>query len=161
LGQGRRHVPDNRRGVDITALSYLAWTLWPLGYPEQAAAAARLAVQRARDTGHVPLTAFVSFVDVFLATAFGAERDRLAAHFDETVAYCVEHGVKAYELWARFCQGVASARRGDTKHGIEVMRIAMEESEDINAEILRPLHLGHLAAAHASLGQPGRHRFDK
>jgi predicted ATPase len=26
--------------------------------------------------------------------------------------------------------------------------------EDINAEILRPLHLGHLAAAHASLGQP-------
>ena len=147
-------APHSSRNHDITALSYLAWTLWPLGYPEQAGAAAKQAVQRARETGHVPLTAFVSFVDVFLATAFDAERDRLAAHFDEAVTYCVKHGVKAYELWARFCQGIASARRGDTEHGIGVMRGAMDELENINAEVLRPLHLGHLAAAHASLGQP-------
>jgi predicted ATPase len=34
------------------------------------------------------------------------------------------------------------------------MRGAMDELENFNAEVLRPLHLGHLAAAHASLGQP-------
>jgi class 3 adenylate cyclase/predicted ATPase len=139
---------------DITALSYLAWTLWPLGYPEQAAAAAKQAVLRARSTGHVPLTAFVSSVELFLATVFGAEREPLAADADEVVAYCVEHGVKFYELWARFCQGVALARRGPLERGIEVMRGAMEASEKINAELFRSLYLGYLAAAHANLGQP-------
>ena len=138
---------------DISALSYLAWTLWPLGYPAQAATAARQAVQRARDTGHVPLIAFVSFVDAFLAAAFGADLDRSEAHFDKVVTYCVEHGVKAYELWDQFCRGIVAARHGDLERGIEVMQAAMGELKSINAEILRPLHLGHLAAARMSLGQ--------
>jgi predicted ATPase len=138
---------------DISALSYLAWVLWSLGYPAQATAAAKQAVQRARDTGHVPLIAFVSFVDAFLAAAFSADRDRREARFDEVVTYCAKHGVKTYELWTRFCQGIVAARLGDTERGIAVMRSTMEELEAINAEILRPLHLGHLAAALASLGQ--------
>ena len=146
-------VARDLQNHDISALSYLAWTLWPLGYAAQATAAAKQSVQRARDTGHVPLIAFVSFVDAFLAAAFGADRDRLEAHFDEVVTYCVEHGVKAYELWTRFCQGIAATRGGDTERGIAVMHGTMVELETINAEILRPLHLGHLAAARASLGQ--------
>ena len=135
---------------DINALSYLAWTLWPLGYPQQAAAAAHQAVERARDIGHVPLIAFVSFVDAFLAAAFGADRNRREARFEAAVTYCVEHGVRAYELWIRFCHGVAAARR-DPERGIAVMLSSIAELDAINAEILRPLHLGHLAAARASL----------
>jgi len=141
------------RNHDISALSYLAWTLWPLGYPAKATAAAKQALRRARDTGHVPLIAFVSFVDAFLAAAFGADRDRREARFDEVVTFCAEHGVKAYELWTRCCQGIAAAYRGDAERGIAVMRGAMAELEAINAEILWPLHLSHLAAARASLGQ--------
>ena len=129
---------------DISALAYLAWVLWPLGYPEQAIAAARQAVRRARDTSHVPLIAFVSFVDAFLAAAFAADRDRCEADFDEVVTYCAKHGVKAYELWTRFCQGIAAARGGDAERGIAVMRGTMEELDAINAEILRPLHLDEL-----------------
>ena len=147
-------VARDLQNRDLSALSYLAWTLWPLGYAAQATAAAKQSVQRARDTGHVPLIAFVSFVDAFLAAAFGARpRIGLEAHFDEVVTYCVEHGVKAYELWTRFCQGIAATRGGDTERGIAVMHGTMVELETINAEILRPLHLGHLAAARASLGQ--------
>ena len=116
---------------DISALSYLAWTLWPLGYPAKATAAAKQALRRARDTGHVPLIAFVSFVDAFLAAAFGADRDRREARFDEVVTFCAEHGVKAYELWTRCCQGIAAAYRGDAERGIAVMRGAMAELEAI------------------------------
>src|SRR4029453_4813345 len=39
------------------------------------------------------------------------------------------------------------------RRGIEIMRAAMDALAQIDAKILRPLHLGHLAAAHASLGQ--------
>jgi class 3 adenylate cyclase/tetratricopeptide (TPR) repeat protein len=142
-----------RDNHEITALSYLAWTLWPLGYPEQAAAAARQAAVLAHDSGHVPLTAFVSFVEVFLATALAAPDAPIAASADQAIAYSVEHGVTAYELWTRFCLGITLARRGDARQGVEVMRAAMDALAQIDAKILRPLHFGHLAAAHASLGE--------
>jgi len=142
-----------RHNHDITALSYLAWTLWPLGFPDQAAAAAHQAALRARESGHVPLIAFVTFGEVFLATALGATDAPISASADEAIAYCVEHGVTAYELWARFCLGITVARRGEPQRGIEVMRAAMEALAQIDAKILQPLHFGHLAAAHASLGE--------
>jgi predicted ATPase len=138
---------------DIVALSFLSWALWPLGYAEQAVAAARQAVMRAREIGHVPLTAFVLYVDVFLETAFGAEREPLVPYADDAAAYCIERGVKTYELWIRFCQGLASARRDGPRRAIDVMRGAIEALTKINAEILRTVYLGHLAAAHAGLGE--------
>jgi class 3 adenylate cyclase/tetratricopeptide (TPR) repeat protein len=139
----------------IAALSYLAWALWPLGYPDQAAAAARQAVRRARERGHVPLTAFCLYVDSFLGNAFGATDEASATQADEAVAYCAKHRVTAYEHWARFCQGIALQRRGDGREAIAVMRQSMTAAEKLNAEFLRPLHLGHLAAAEASVGQVG------
>jgi tetratricopeptide (TPR) repeat protein len=138
----------------IAALSYLSWTLWPLGYPEQAAAAAKEAVLRARRTDHVPLTAYVLFIEAFLGTAFGAEGKSLTTRADDAVAYCVEHRVTAYEHWARFCQAIAYEGSDDPRNAIETMRDAMKAAEKINAVFLRPLHLGHLAAAHTSIGQP-------
>jgi len=166
---GRRHLEQTRKvsGIDkdgvlvsrfsqnnvLAALSYLSWTLWPLGYPEQAVAAAREAVRHARRTGHVPLTAYVLFVEAFLGTAFGAEGEGLRTRADDTVAYCVEHRVTAYEHWARFCQGIALARSDDPGNAIEIMRDAMNASEKINAVFLRPLHLAHLASANMSMGQ--------
>ena len=137
----------------IAALSFLAWTLWPLGYPQQAVTAAKQAVMRARATGHVPLTAFALLIEVFLATAFGAEGEPLVALADETVAYCVERGVKVYELYARFCLSVALARRDGPEHAIEVMRDAVEALEKINAAVFRTVFLYHLAGTHAGLGQ--------
>src|SRR6516162_5797846 len=166
---GRRHLEQTRKvsGIDkdgvlvsrfsqnnvLAALSYLSWTLWPLGYPEQAVAAAREAVRHARRTGHVPLTAYVLFVEAFLGTAFGAEGEGLRTRADDAVAYCVEHRVTAYEHWARFCQGIALARSDDPGNAIEIMRDAMNASEKINAVFLRPLHLAHLASANMSMGQ--------
>ena len=136
----------------INAVAELAWALWPLGYPEQAIAAARQAVARAHASRHVPMTAFVSFIEAFLTTALSLGEAPVAA-IRQAVEYCTEHGVTAYELWTRFCLGIAVARDGDVRGGIEIMRDAMDALARIDAKILRPLHLGHLAAAHASLGE--------
>ena len=115
-----------RRNLDVTALSYLAWTLWALGYSEQAAAAMQQAAARARNSGHVPLIAFVSSRQLFLATALSATHAPIAASADQVIAYCVEHGVKNYELSARFCLGITVARHGEPRQGIQIMRAAME-----------------------------------
>lgn len=138
----------------VAALSYLSWTLWPLGYPEQAVAAAQEGVRRARRTGHVHLTAYVLFIEAFLGTVFGAEGETLTTSADDAVAYSIEHRVTAYEHWARFCQGVTLTRSDDPRNAIEAMHDAMNAAKKINAVFLRPLHLGHLAAAHTSIGRP-------
>src|SRR4030095_9844411 len=94
-----------------------------------------------------------SFIEVFLATALAATDAPNAASADQAIAYSVEHGLAAYALWTRCCLGITVARRGEPRRGIEIMRAAMDALAQIDAKILRPLHLGHLAAAHASLGQ--------
>ncbi len=162
------------RGIDlrfssnnaVAALSYLAWTLWPLGYTEQASVRANDALRLARGIGHVTLTAyaltaFAMYTEVVRGTSFAADQETADANqavaytadANQAVAYCVEHRVTAYEPWARFCQGLIVARQRGQQHGIELMRGAMKDAEKIDANIFRPLHLGHLAAAYAQLGR--------
>jgi predicted ATPase len=71
------------------------------------------------------------------------------------VVHCVEHSLASFENWARFNQGVIFARRGDPRHGIEVMRGANATADTMNSKVFRPMRLGHLAAAHARLGEIG------
>ncbi len=146
-------VPLASQNNDITATSFLAWTLWLLGYPERAVSTAKQAVIDARSTRHVVLISFVSFAQVFLATVFGADRDAAATDLVEAIAYCFAHGVTTFEHWVRFCQGVILARRGDPRGGIEIMTCAMEAANKDNAKLFLPGHLGHLAAAHARVGE--------
>ena len=143
---GGERLPHNNA---VASLAYLACTLWPLGYPEQAAAAAREAVLLARRIGHVPLTAYAMYIEVFLGVALGGGK----ADADSAVEFCVEHGVAAYEHWARFCQGLALARNGDPQAGIAHMRGAMEAAEKIDASMFRPLHQGHLGAVLCERGE--------
>ena len=142
-----------RRNHDITALSYLAWTLWALGYTEQAAAAVQQAAVRARNSGHVPLIAFVSSRQVILAIALSATHAPIAVSADQVIAYCVEHGVKNYEASARFCLGITVARNGEPRQGIEIMRAAMEAVAQEGSKANQPMYLGQLAAAHRSLSE--------
>jgi tetratricopeptide (TPR) repeat protein len=143
---GDQRFSDNHR---VAVLSFLAHTLWALGYPEQAVTASETAVARARSSGHVPLTAFALHGEAFLTVAFGADPVVGAQRADEAVSYCVEHGVTTYEQWDRFYQGMVSAERGYPRHGIEVMRRSIEAAAALHSGLLRPTHLGHLAIAYA------------
>jgi class 3 adenylate cyclase/tetratricopeptide (TPR) repeat protein len=152
---GKEHRAELRFSFNlgVAGASFLALTLWPLGYLAQAADAAARARKCAHSTGHVPLIALVSYCDAFLSGLLGADPVRAAASADDALAYCVDHGVAAYEPWARFCQGAAVALLSDPRSGIGIMRDAMEAAERARAGLLRPIHLGHLAVATASVGE--------
>jgi class 3 adenylate cyclase/predicted ATPase len=143
-----------QHNYDVNALAFLAWSLWPLGYPAQASRAATQTIRRARQVGHVPLMAFALHCGALLETGFGDDDEPDSGIADEAVAFSVQHGVAAYELWARFWQGAAIARRGDPHQGADVMRASMEAAATIEAKLFRPLHLGQLANAYARLDQP-------
>jgi predicted ATPase len=93
------------------------------------------------------------FWTAFLEAAFGAGPPSGPTHVDEAAAHCAER-LRMYEPWARFNQGILASRHGDPRHGLEIMKAAMATAKEFDAELLRPLHLGHLAATYASLGEP-------
>jgi tetratricopeptide (TPR) repeat protein len=137
----------------VTALSALSRTLWILGYPEQAAAAAGQALAHARTMGLAFTIAFALDGEALLG-ALGANLQRAAAHAEEAIAHSIEHSFPDFEQRARFIQGALLAQSGDPQHGIELMRSAIAAIERTNSVNRRTLYLAHSAAAHASLGQP-------
>jgi class 3 adenylate cyclase/predicted ATPase len=144
-----------RFGADdqVTASSALSRTLLILGYPQQAAAVAGQALDRARALGLAFTTAF-ALDNEALFGVLGADLPRAAAHADETLTHSIEHTLADFEQRARFIQGALLALRGDPQQGIELMRNAIAAIERTKTQNRRPLYLGHFAAAHASLGQP-------
>jgi class 3 adenylate cyclase/tetratricopeptide (TPR) repeat protein len=136
----------------VMALSFLASTLLPLGYPKQAAAATARAVSRARTIGRAFTTNLALSHVAFLGT-LGCDPQRAAAHADEAIAHSVEHGLVGPEQRARFFKGALLAQNGDPQRGIEVMRGAIAAAERSGARNRRTLYLGHVASALASLGQ--------
>jgi predicted ATPase len=136
-------------------LSALSRTLWLLGYPQQAADAAKRALARARSLGLAFTIAFALDGEALLGV-FGADAHGSKARADEVMAHSLEHSLADYEQRARFIQGALLAQGGDPGHGIELMRSALAAIERINSLNRRTLYLGHYAAAHASLGQVDR-----
>jgi predicted ATPase/class 3 adenylate cyclase len=146
-------VAYRRFGVDdhSGALSHYATTLVMLGYPEQSVAAAGQAVSRARSLGLVWTIALSLSHAALLGILCG--NDQLAAYADEAAAYSAEQGLTDPEHWARFAQGALLARNGDPQRGIELMRAAMAGAESKADRTRRTFFLGHVAAAHASMGE--------
>jgi tetratricopeptide (TPR) repeat protein/ABC-type transport system involved in cytochrome c biogenesis ATPase subunit len=144
-----------RFGADdqVTTFSFLSRTLWVLGFPEQAAAVSREALARARTLGLAFSTAFALDGEAFLGV-LGADPESAAAHANEAEAHGIEHNITDYEVRARFCRGALLAQGGDPQHGIELMRNAMAAADSNGARHRCTLYLGHIAAAHASLGLP-------
>jgi class 3 adenylate cyclase/tetratricopeptide (TPR) repeat protein len=143
-----------RFGTDdqVHALSFLGSSLLLLGYPEQSAATTEAALVRARTLGR-PFTTTLALSHAAFLGALGGDLQRATAHADEATALGLEHGLVVSENWARFCQGASLAQNGDPEHGIELMRSAMAASQSNAARLRWTLYLGHVAAAHVSLGQ--------
>jgi class 3 adenylate cyclase/tetratricopeptide (TPR) repeat protein len=144
-----------RFGVDdqAAALAALSRTLWILGYPEQADAVAEQALSRARAMGFAFTTAIVLDGEALLG-ALGADLQRATAHAKEAIAHAIEHRHADYEQRARFFRGALLAQSGDPKQGIDLMHSAIAAIERTTNRSRHTLYLGHIAAAHASLGQP-------
>jgi tetratricopeptide (TPR) repeat protein len=136
----------------VMALSFLGSTLLLLGYPEQAATAVGKALSRARALRLVYPTA-LALNQVALLGTLGCDQ-MAAVHAEEFIALSIEHGLTDLEQRARFLRGALLAQGGDPQQGIELMRSAMAAADSKAARYYRrTIYLGHLASAHASLGQ--------
>lgn len=147
---------DDKRSLhnhSIAALSFLGVTLWPMGFLRQAATASAAALARAHNTGHVPLTAMALHNQAYMSASFAVDQRLLAIEPAEAENYCVEHGVAAYEAWARFWRGLVVAEQGDPELAVTIMHQAMEAARRIGAGLFDSVQLGHIGAVLARSGQ--------
>jgi predicted ATPase len=155
-GADRKDTTDLRYSHDhgVTALLFLASTLLILGHPDSAQRAMADAVARADALGHPPTLGMVLWAVGMLALLRrdAADTADLSAR---AVAQCAEHGVTMFGDWAAFCLGWGVFRRGDATRGVSAMRTALAHADRAHAVLYRPIHLGYLAEACASAGEPG------
>ena len=138
----------------VVTLALSAGVHFALGELEQARAAMVAAVERARAIQH-PLSIALAIVTEVLTPNPG---DLQASYqrAEEAVQFCGRHGLKNFEAWARFAQGAIMTRRGDVSAGIDVMRAAIAEAEELGSRLFRPAQLATLAGAYARLGDQAR-----
>jgi class 3 adenylate cyclase/tetratricopeptide (TPR) repeat protein len=144
-----------RFGTDdqLNALTFLAVTLFLLGYPDQSAVVAEQAVSRARAIGLAFPTALALSHLAFLGT-IGGDPQRALANVDEAIAISAENKFTSANHRASFRRGAMLAQGGDPQLGIELMRDAMAAAEGNSERNHRMVHLCHLASAHVSVGAP-------
>ena len=155
FGPGHANVTDLRYSQDhgVWALGVLAITLWPLGFPQQAGAAAIQALGRAHDIRHAMTTGFAYIFGLMLNGQLQSDGERDRVLSDEAATYCDEHKLMAYIPVAQFYRGVALSSQGDSLAGINLMSENLMAMEKINFRFFLPTFLGHLAAAHAAIGR--------
>jgi len=144
-----------RFGVDdqVNTLSFLAWTLLLLGYPERSAAAVEKAETRARAMGRTFTTA-LALTNMAVLGTIGGDLRRSLAYADEAISLSVDNEFAGLDRRARFLRGSLLAQAGDLQLGLELMQSALAEADFNTERNRRTLYLCHIASAHASLGQP-------
>ena len=137
----------------VMASSFLAVTLLLLGYPEQSAIAIANALSRARAMRLPFAAALVLNQAALLGALGGGEAQTAARHALEAVSVSVEHDLAVPEQRARFSQGALLAQGGELQRGIALMRGTIAADASHSARNRHTLYLGHLASAHAGLGE--------
>ena len=150
--------PEDTRGLGVygsqhvVSLAFLAGVYWALGEPEKAGAATAHSIAYASKSGHLVSIALALITRLLTPIPGGLKGD--PAEAEEAVQFCVKHGLRNFEVWARFAQGAILARRGDPQSSIEVMQDAIDAAEAMGSRLFKPVQLATLASAYARLLQP-------
>jgi predicted ATPase/class 3 adenylate cyclase len=144
-----------RFGVDdaVNSLAWLSSTLFVLGYPDQSSTLVERTETLAR-TRQQSFTTALALGNIVALGTIGGDAKRALAHADEALSLSIEHEFAAIERRARFFRGALLAQAGELQEGIELMRNALAATYRNSERCRRTLYLGHLAFAHAQLGEP-------
>src|SRR6266576_2354434 len=108
-------------GQDIgaTALSYLCWALWHLGYVDQAAAVAAEATKRAEALSHPFTLAYTICHARGMMDIFRRCPEDTRSYANTVISICTEHDFPFWTAGGRILEGWAVACQGEADEGIE------------------------------------------
>ena len=128
-------------------------TLWPLGFPEQALAAAHEAVSMAQELSH-PFSLLLAQVFAAMIYQHRREAEPAQEHAETAIAICAEHGIAPHLAAAgSILRGWAIAARGQAVEGIAEIHGGIAAVQPTGVRIRRPYYLAMLAEASAWAGE--------
>jgi predicted ATPase len=131
---------------------YAAWTLWWLGYPDQALVQSHEAVTLAQQVAHPFSLGFtLSAAAVFhqLRREARTTQDRAEA----AITLATAQGFPIWVAYSAMLRSWALAQQGQAQEGIEQMHQGLRAFRATGGEIVRPYFLALLAEAHGAMGQ--------
>jgi predicted ATPase len=139
--------------LGVSALAWASWTLWLLGYPDQALEQSREALALAKELDHPYTLGFA----LCMAGAFFHQlrrEDQTARERNEAMLQLsTEKGFPLFQAGGVVLQGWTLAIAGQAEAGIAQMRQGLETRQAMGTEFLRSHLLALLAEAQASAGQ--------
>lgn len=152
--------PQRHRGLTLLAGSdpgidaggMLSWTLWHLGYPDQALSRSQWANALARDLGHTNTSAILLAIHAFCLMLRG---DLAAAQTqaEATIAFCAAQGVPTFVASGLACLGWVHVRQGREEEGLAQLRQGLADYEATGTLIYKSWYVVLLVDACRQAGQ--------
>ncbi len=141
-------------GLDprVASLSILGWSLWTLGYPEQALVRAKQGISEARDLTHPFSLAYSSFA-LAGVHMFRREPRKALEIADQAIELSSEEGYPFWLATSTATKGWALNDMGHTDESVSQLREAIEIYRGTGAEIALPWFLYLLADTLARQGE--------
>jgi predicted ATPase len=137
-------------GVDCRG--YLAWTLWVLGYPDQAIECIHQALLMAHALAH-PFTLAATLIIAAMVEQFCGHVDTVQERAAAAVDLSIEHGFPYWLAAGEILQGWVLAEQGHAQAGLVQMHRGLVAWRATGAEFVRPYFVALLAEAHPQAGQ--------
>jgi TOMM system kinase/cyclase fusion protein len=142
-----------RYGYDpgVVCASYRAWTLWLLGYPDQALAQSHEAPRLARELAH-PFSLGAALTWAGAVHQFRREWPAAQERVEAAMRLSIEQGFPLWIAYGAIQQGWALAAQGQAEQGLVHLREGLAASRATGAEVFRPYYLALLAEAYGHAG---------
>ena len=149
--QHRAHMVLFGIDLGVFALSYMAHTLWCLGYPEQALHKSQDAVALAQKLSH-PFSLTVALAYAAMLSQFRRQMHATRKRAEATVALSEGHGFAYYLAWATIVQGWVGAESGEVEDGMAEMQQGLAALRATGSSLRLPYYRALLAAAFGKTG---------
>jgi class 3 adenylate cyclase/predicted ATPase len=150
--QGRPKAVEGMLDPAVLSLGYASWTLWALGYPDQARRRSHEAVVLAERLSHAYTRAF-ALHHAGILLQFLREVDLVQKNAELVIPLSREGGFVRCLAGGLMRLGWALAERGAPAEGIAQIRQGFATWREMGVELGHPLLLAHLAEAYQRDGR--------
>ncbi|MBI3301580.1 MAG: AAA family ATPase, partial [Deltaproteobacteria bacterium] len=150
--QHRSHAFFYGQDPGVVCLSFAAWAVWVLGYPDQALERSREALSLALELSHPFSLAFALYFATLLSH-YRREWQAAQVQAEALIKLSTDQGFALYLARGTILRGGALAEQGQVDEGIAQMHKGLEALQATWAELRRPYYLAKLAAAYARVQQ--------
>jgi predicted ATPase len=137
----------------VDCLSYAAWILWLLGYPDQALARSQEAVALAEGLSH-PFSLALALGSAALCHLFRREEQVARERAEAVVRLSTEQGFPFWLAWGTIVRSWALSEQGQVEEGMAQMQQGLAAFRAMGVELFRPHYLALLAEAYGKDRRP-------